>query len=321
MSAEEKREIEWLCNEKLTEYYDLHNNSVIIMRKLVKRKSRLNISDHLYAPNPSPEAFEDAFQRRLGQSPQEWVETKVDGGSTIDSIRYLFQLNASTVAKEINCVQQDFEEYYEQYLKSKEVNPVHQTVSKTYNKLVRDRIPEIIEASGRTCTCKTLSAEDYISMLDAKLNEELTEYQESKSLEELADLLEVMGAVVKARGYTWDQLTETRKKKLEERGGFEKRVLLVEVTEEKELPDETAPAEKRQVNHGPATVKHGRHLPTNAGKPWLPEDDKKLGNMFDNKCPIEDMCAYFKRTRGAITARLVHIGKIQRNPNQDTETR
>lgn len=41
-------------------------------------------------------------------------------------------------------------------------------------------------------------------MLDAKLTEELAEYQESKSLEELADLLEVMGAVVKARGYTWE---------------------------------------------------------------------------------------------------------------------
>ena len=105
-------------------------------------------------------------------------------------------------------------------------------VPKVYNKLVRDRIPEIIEKSGKKCICETLSKEKYIAMLDAKLSEELAEYQESKSLEELADLLEVMGAVVKARGYTWDQLTAIRKKKLEDRGGFEKRILLKEVYED-----------------------------------------------------------------------------------------
>ena len=55
--------------------------------------------------------------------------------------------------------------------------------TKTYHKLVRDRIPEIIEADGKTCVCETLSDENYISLLDQKLNEELTEYQESKSLE------------------------------------------------------------------------------------------------------------------------------------------
>ncbi len=107
-----------------------------------------------------------------------------------------------------------------------------QKTAKVYNKLVRDRIPEIIESSGKTCVVETLSDEMYIAMLDAKLNEELAEYQESKSLEELADLLEVMGAVVKARGYTWDSLTAIRKKKREARGGFEKRILLKEVYED-----------------------------------------------------------------------------------------
>ena len=61
---------------------------------------------------------------------------------------------------------------------------------KNYHKLVRDRIPEIIKADGKTCVCETLSDEAYIRLLDQKLNEELAEYQESKSLEELADLLE-----------------------------------------------------------------------------------------------------------------------------------
>ena len=72
---------------------------------------------------------------------------------------------------------------------------------KQYHKLVRDQIPEIIKADGKICICETLSDKDYIYLLDQKLNEELAEYQESKSLEELADLLEVMQAVVKARGW------------------------------------------------------------------------------------------------------------------------
>ena len=103
---------------------------------------------------------------------------------------------------------------------------------KVYNKLVRDRIPEIIEKNGKRCVCEALPQDQYIAMLDAKLNEELAEYQQSKSLEELADLLEVMGAVVRARGYNWEQLTDIRQKKKEARGGFEKRVLLKEVYED-----------------------------------------------------------------------------------------
>ena len=98
-----------------------------------------------------------------------------------------------------------------------------------HNKLVRDRIPEIIEASGRTCITEVLPNDAYIQALDAKLSEELEEYQQSKSLEELADLLEVMGAVVKARGYTWDDLTRVRKEKRTQRGAFEQRIFLKEV--------------------------------------------------------------------------------------------
>lgn len=101
----------------------------------------------------------------------------------------------------------------------------------TYHKLVRDRIPEIIEIDGKKCDCETLSDEDYISLLDQKLNEELAEYQESKSLEELADLLEVMQAVVKARGCTMEQLESLRAEKAAKRGGFEKKLLLKEVIE------------------------------------------------------------------------------------------
>lgn len=103
---------------------------------------------------------------------------------------------------------------------------------KRYNKLVRDRIPEIIELDGKKCTYETLSDENYMSLLDQKLSEELSEYQESKSLEELADLLEVMQTVVKARGWTLEELEQVRADKAAERGGFEKKILLKEVREE-----------------------------------------------------------------------------------------
>ena len=99
-----------------------------------------------------------------------------------------------------------------------------------YNKLVRDRIPEIIEASGKRCVCATLSDEEYLAKLDEKLNEELAEYQESKSMEELADLLEVIRAVAVARGSSIEEVEAIRRDKAVKRGGFEKKILLTEVT-------------------------------------------------------------------------------------------
>jgi len=100
-----------------------------------------------------------------------------------------------------------------------------------YHKLVRDKIPEIIEQDGKTCSYSILSDGDYLEMLDEKLNEELAEYQESKSMEELADLLEVMRAVALARGSSIETVEGIRRMKAEQRGGFEKKLLLEEVTE------------------------------------------------------------------------------------------
>ncbi|MBR5570837.1 MAG: nucleoside triphosphate pyrophosphohydrolase [Oscillospiraceae bacterium] len=104
-------------------------------------------------------------------------------------------------------------------------------MAKIYHKLVRDRIPEIIEATGKTCKTQILSQEEYLQLLDEKLTEELAEYQESKSLEELADLYEVMAAVVEARGWDLSQLEAVRLEKKEKRGGFRHRILLLEVEE------------------------------------------------------------------------------------------
>ena len=63
-----------------------------------------------------------------------------------------------------------------------------------YNKLVRDKIPEIIEASGKICEMDILSDEEYLQMLDKKLDEELAEYHQEQNIEELADILEVLYA-------------------------------------------------------------------------------------------------------------------------------
>ena len=101
-----------------------------------------------------------------------------------------------------------------------------------YHKLVRDRIPEIIEKDGKQCVCSVLSEEDYLIMLDRKLDEELKEYQESKSMEELADLLEVIRAVALARSSSMEEVEQIRIRKAEKRGGFEKRLLLETVVEE-----------------------------------------------------------------------------------------
>lgn len=104
-------------------------------------------------------------------------------------------------------------------------------MKKQYNKLVRDRIPQIIRDQGKKCTTQILDEATYGDMLEQKLQEELTEYLQSKSAEELADLLEVMMAVAAAGGHTWQQIEQIRLEKRQQRGGFEDRIALLEVTE------------------------------------------------------------------------------------------
>ena len=101
-----------------------------------------------------------------------------------------------------------------------------------YSKLVRDRIPEIIEASGKNCVTEILPDDEYLRMVDAKLDEELIEYHKDQNIEELADLMEVIYAAAIARGYTIEQLEKVRAKNAEKRGAFQKKILLVEVTED-----------------------------------------------------------------------------------------
>lgn len=91
-------------------------------------------------------------------------------------------------------------------------------------KLVRDKIPEIIIADGKQPITRILDDNEYLEELDAKLNEEIAEYQEDKSIEEMADVLEVLFAICEARGHSIDELMEVREAKREKRGGFEQKI-------------------------------------------------------------------------------------------------
>lgn len=101
----------------------------------------------------------------------------------------------------------------------------------THQKLVRDKIPQIIESSGKSCRIRILSDAEYLIMLGKKLQEELTEYLESGSMEEIADLLEVIRAVVKARGSSMEEVEKIRRDKAERRGEFGEKIFLVDVSE------------------------------------------------------------------------------------------
>lgn len=100
----------------------------------------------------------------------------------------------------------------------------------TYNKAIRDKIPEIIQKSGYDYNIKTLSDDEFLSKLEEKLVEELEEYQESRSVEELVDILEVIYRISELKGTTKTQLDELKEKKLQERGAFKDNLFLIDTT-------------------------------------------------------------------------------------------
>lgn len=97
---------------------------------------------------------------------------------------------------------------------------------KIYNKLVRDRVPEIIKESKQIPEYVILSDEEYMAELNKKLKEETAEYLTSNELEDLADILEVVFAICEARGISEDKIQEVRKDKAIRRGGFQNKILL-----------------------------------------------------------------------------------------------
>jgi predicted house-cleaning noncanonical NTP pyrophosphatase (MazG superfamily) len=97
-----------------------------------------------------------------------------------------------------------------------------------YNKAIRDKIPEIIADSGKKYSLKQLDDASFLAELEKKLIEEVNEYSESKDVEELADLLEVIYRISELRGVNSDELDEIRKNKAEKRGKFESNLFLID---------------------------------------------------------------------------------------------
>lgn len=100
-----------------------------------------------------------------------------------------------------------------------------------YNKLVRDKIPEIIEKSGKKAVFEGLEEKVYKKYLDKKLAEEMEEYFTEDNVDELADIVEVIYAILTYKGIDLKNFESIRKRKAEERGTFTKRLLLKEIVE------------------------------------------------------------------------------------------
>ena len=98
-----------------------------------------------------------------------------------------------------------------------------------HNKLVRDNIPDIIENNGKSAKTFILDDEKYTLALEKKLKEETKEYLLSKELMELADILEVVEALAKNQGSSFEEVLKLKKQKQKKNGAFDKRIFLVSV--------------------------------------------------------------------------------------------
>lgn len=102
-----------------------------------------------------------------------------------------------------------------------------------YNKLVRDKILEIIEAEGLQYNAKILNASEFKNSVKVKMKEEAQEFYEAKnineSIEELADILELVHAAVNLLGVSYEELDSIREQKKAKRGGFDKGIYLMDV--------------------------------------------------------------------------------------------
>ena len=97
---------------------------------------------------------------------------------------------------------------------------------KIFNKLVRDRIPEIIRKNGESPTIRILNEDEYVQELNRKLQEEVNEYLVDCSIEELADVEEVLRALIEVRGVAYEDFDKMRETKAKKRGAFKDKVFL-----------------------------------------------------------------------------------------------
>lgn len=100
-----------------------------------------------------------------------------------------------------------------------------------FKKLVRDRIPEIIEKNGENCHFTELNQKEFVQELRKKFKEEVDEYlnstEDTEAIEELADVLEIIHSLSELHNKTFDEVDAVRRKKLLEHGGFKKKYFLI----------------------------------------------------------------------------------------------
>lgn len=115
------------------------------------------------------------------------------------------------------------------FINSYKVNFFNSDMAEEYNKLVRDRIPEIILKKGRYPIIHIASNKEYVVKLKEKLLEEVNEYLQSNSEAELIDILEIIYALGDVHKITKEEIEQMRRKKSLERGGFLERIILEKV--------------------------------------------------------------------------------------------
>lgn len=105
---------------------------------------------------------------------------------------------------------------------------------KVYNKLVRDKIPEIITKDNRKPITTILNNKDYLIELNRKIQEEVKEYIEGNNIEELADIVEVIYGILNAKNISLEEFENIRKSKVQKRGAFKEKIFLEKVLEDGE---------------------------------------------------------------------------------------
>ena len=102
-----------------------------------------------------------------------------------------------------------------------------------YNKLIRDYIPAILNTKQLKVTSYICDEKEYEQRLRDKLQEEVNEFLQDDTVEELTDILEVVYTLARTKGITKNELELLRHEKALEHGGFKKRIVLLEVVKEK----------------------------------------------------------------------------------------
>lgn len=98
--------------------------------------------------------------------------------------------------------------------------------ARIHNKLIRDKVPELLKAKGAVAKVHEASSEEFEAALLEKLREEVLEFKNNKSQEQLADLLDVVDEIIKIEGWSMADVADARQSRLHEKGGFSKRLIL-----------------------------------------------------------------------------------------------